>query len=123
MGEPGGAAFTGGPWYARSADFTGPQAVGTHVSLQDQPCPARSAAFTGYYEAYLVAQDAKARERFLKREGPTCPEASFARWLTRWTLAIFAVAIVVGFLETVILGPKGPKTPRKTSIATQVFGD
>jgi hypothetical protein len=47
----------------------------------------------------------------------------FARWLTRWTLAIFAVAIVVGFLETVILGPKGPKTPHKTSIATQVLGD
>ena len=66
MGGPGGAAFTGGPWYARSADFTGPQAVGTHVSLHDQPCLARSAAFTGYYEAYLVAQDAKAREQFLK---------------------------------------------------------
>ena len=63
VGGPGGAAFTGGPWYARSADFTGPQAVGTHVSLHDQPCLARSAAFTGYYEAYLVAQDAKAREQ------------------------------------------------------------
>jgi hypothetical protein len=36
------------------------------VSLHDQPCLARSAAFTGYYEAYLVAQDAKAREQFLK---------------------------------------------------------
>jgi hypothetical protein len=46
----------------------------------------------------------------------------FARWLTRWTLAIFAVAIVVGLLETVILGPKGPKVAPKTSVI-QALGD
>ena len=47
----------------------------------------------------------------------------FARWLIRWSLVVFVASIAWGFVETLVLGPKGPKVPAKSSIATQVFGD
>jgi hypothetical protein len=47
---------------------------------------------------------------------------AFTRWLIRWTLIVFAVGIAWGFAETLILGPKGPKVPHKTSVI-QALGD
>jgi hypothetical protein len=38
-------------------------------------------------------------------------------------LAIFAVGLLIGLLETLAHGPRGRETQQKTSIATQVVGD